>query len=48
MQFDRKKPIDSFACVFYDSSTMNDQFWQAVMTRDARFDGQFVFAVSST
>jgi AraC family transcriptional regulator, regulatory protein of adaptative response / methylated-DNA-[protein]-cysteine methyltransferase len=27
---------------------MNDQLWQAVMTRDARFDGQFVFAVSST
>src|SRR5687768_10891513 len=29
-------------------TVMNDQFWQAVMTRDARFDGQFVFAVSST
>jgi AraC family transcriptional regulator of adaptative response/methylated-DNA-[protein]-cysteine methyltransferase len=27
---------------------MNDQFWQAVMTRDGRFDGKFVFAVSST
>src|SRR4026208_968775 len=27
---------------------MNDQLWQAIMTRDARFDGQFVFAVSST
>src|SRR4026208_836121 len=27
---------------------MNDQLWQAVMTRDARFDGQFFFAVSST
>jgi AraC family transcriptional regulator of adaptative response/methylated-DNA-[protein]-cysteine methyltransferase len=27
---------------------MNDQLWQAVVTRDARFDGQFVFAVSST
>lgn len=27
---------------------MNDQLWQAVMTRDARFDGHFVFAVSST
>jgi AraC family transcriptional regulator of adaptative response/methylated-DNA-[protein]-cysteine methyltransferase len=48
MHFDRKKQIDPFACVFYDSSAMNDQLWQAVMTRDARFDGQFVFAVSST
>ena len=27
---------------------MNDQLWQAVVARDARFDGQFVFAVSST
>src|ERR1700754_1664326 len=27
---------------------MNDQLWQAVIARDARFDGQFVFAVSST
>jgi AraC family transcriptional regulator, regulatory protein of adaptative response / methylated-DNA-[protein]-cysteine methyltransferase len=27
---------------------MNDQLWQAVVSRDARFDGQFVFAVSST
>jgi AraC family transcriptional regulator of adaptative response/methylated-DNA-[protein]-cysteine methyltransferase len=27
---------------------MNDQLWQAVITRDASFDGQFVFAVSST
>ncbi len=26
----------------------NDQFWQAVVAKDARFDGQFVFAVSST
>src|ERR1041384_5550857 len=26
----------------------NDQLWQAVMAKDARFDGQFVFAVSST
>lgn len=26
----------------------NEQLWQAVVTRDARFDGQFVFAVSST
>ena len=29
-------------------TAMNDQLWQAVVTRDARFDGQFVFAVSST
>jgi AraC family transcriptional regulator of adaptative response/methylated-DNA-[protein]-cysteine methyltransferase len=29
-------------------SEMNDQLWQAVIARDARFDGQFVFAVSST
>ncbi|HYK22785.1 MAG TPA: Ada metal-binding domain-containing protein, partial [Pyrinomonadaceae bacterium] len=28
---------------------MNDnQLWQAVLAKDARFDGQFVFAVSST
>ena len=27
---------------------MNDQLWQAVIARDARFDGQFVFGVSST
>ena len=27
---------------------MEDQLWQAVVSRDARFDGQFVFAVSST
>ena len=26
----------------------NDQLWQAVVAKDARFDGQFVFAVSST
>ena len=25
-----------------------EQFWDAVLTRDARFDGEFVFAVSST
>jgi AraC family transcriptional regulator of adaptative response/methylated-DNA-[protein]-cysteine methyltransferase len=48
MYFESKKQIDPFACVFYDSYAMNDQLWQAVMTRDARFDGQFVFAVSST
>ena len=29
-------------------SVMNEQLWQAVIARDARFDGQFVFAVSST
>lgn len=48
MRFDRKKRIDPFGCVFYDSHAMNEQLWQAVVTRDARFDGQFVFAVSST
>jgi len=26
----------------------NEQLWQAVMSKDARFDGQFVFAVTST
>jgi AraC family transcriptional regulator of adaptative response/methylated-DNA-[protein]-cysteine methyltransferase len=26
----------------------NEQFWQAVLAKDARFDGQFVFAVTST
>jgi AraC family transcriptional regulator of adaptative response/methylated-DNA-[protein]-cysteine methyltransferase len=34
--------------MLYDSLEMNDQLWQAVISRDARFDGQFVFAVSST
>jgi AraC family transcriptional regulator of adaptative response/methylated-DNA-[protein]-cysteine methyltransferase len=29
-------------------SLNNEQLWQAVLARDARFDGQFVFAVSST
>ena len=29
-------------------SLNNEQFWQAVVAKDARFDGQFVFAVSST
>jgi AraC family transcriptional regulator of adaptative response/methylated-DNA-[protein]-cysteine methyltransferase len=29
-------------------SFSNDQLWQAVVAKDARFDGQFVFAVSST
>src|SRR5215207_1433924 len=26
----------------------DEQLWQAVVSKDARFDGQFVFAVSST
>src|SRR5215212_10527782 len=26
----------------------NEQQWQAVVSKDARYDGQFVFAVSST
>jgi AraC family transcriptional regulator of adaptative response/methylated-DNA-[protein]-cysteine methyltransferase len=34
--------------VFYHHLEMNDELWQAVVARDARFDGQFVFAVSST
>jgi AraC family transcriptional regulator, regulatory protein of adaptative response / methylated-DNA-[protein]-cysteine methyltransferase len=34
--------------VAYDAYEMDERFWQAVVTRDARFDGQFVFAVSST
>jgi AraC family transcriptional regulator of adaptative response/methylated-DNA-[protein]-cysteine methyltransferase len=29
-------------------SLNNDQLWQAVVAKDPRFDGQFVFAVSST
>lgn len=29
-------------------SLSDDQLWQAVVAKDARFDGQFVFAVSST
>lgn len=28
--------------------TNDDQLWQAVLSKDARYDGQFVFAVSST
>jgi AraC family transcriptional regulator of adaptative response/methylated-DNA-[protein]-cysteine methyltransferase len=31
-----------------NTALKNDQLWQAVMAKDARFDGQFVFAVSST
>lgn len=30
------------------STDEQDRFWQAVLTRDPQFDGQFVFAVSST
>jgi len=31
-----------------NTAIKNDQLWQAVVAKDARFDGQFVFAVSST
>lgn len=31
-----------------NQSQSDDQLWQAVVSKDARFDGQFVFAVSST
>ena len=31
-----------------NASMNNDQLWQAVVAKDASFDGQFVFAVSST
>lgn len=31
-----------------NSTLSNDQLWQAVVAKDASFDGQFVFAVSST
>jgi AraC family transcriptional regulator of adaptative response/methylated-DNA-[protein]-cysteine methyltransferase len=31
-----------------NTALKDDQLWQAVMAKDARFDGQFVFAVSST
>src|SRR5215217_8044015 len=30
------------------SNQHHDQQWQAVIAKDARFDGQFVFAVTST
>lgn len=30
------------------TETRDDQLWQAVLAKDARYDGQFVFAVSST
>src|SRR6476661_3387878 len=29
-------------------SNNQEELWQAVVSKDARFDGQFVFAVSST
>ena len=31
-----------------NTAIKDDQLWQAVVAKDARFDGQFVFAVSST
>lgn len=31
-----------------NTAIKDDQLWQAVIAKDARFDGQFVFAVSST
>ena len=31
-----------------NTALKNEQLWQAVVAKDARFDGQFVFAVSST
>jgi AraC family transcriptional regulator of adaptative response/methylated-DNA-[protein]-cysteine methyltransferase len=53
--FDSKNQIDSKHWRPYNSSMLNmnlslnnDQLWQAVVAKDARFDGQFVFAVSST
>jgi AraC family transcriptional regulator of adaptative response/methylated-DNA-[protein]-cysteine methyltransferase len=36
-----KIPIES-------STTSSDEYWQAVLAKDSRYDGQFVFAVSST
>lgn len=53
--FERKKQIVSAWRQTYNRRMMNmnvslsdDQLWQAVVAKDARFDGQFVFAVSST
>ena len=53
--FERKKQIVSAWRQTYNRRMMNmnvslsdDQLWQAVSAKDARFDGQFVFAVSST
>ncbi|HKE59619.1 MAG TPA: bifunctional DNA-binding transcriptional regulator/O6-methylguanine-DNA methyltransferase Ada [Pyrinomonadaceae bacterium] len=31
-----------------NSANNGDEFWQAVLAKDGRYDGQFVFAVSST
>ncbi|MFN2499182.1 MAG: bifunctional DNA-binding transcriptional regulator/O6-methylguanine-DNA methyltransferase Ada [Pyrinomonadaceae bacterium] len=40
------------SAVLYEQMTMlpeiGDDFWNAVLSKDRRFDGQFVFAVSST
>ena len=47
-EFDRKKRIDQLSPVAYYGDMNNEQLWQAVVARDARFDGRFVFAVSST
>jgi AraC family transcriptional regulator of adaptative response/methylated-DNA-[protein]-cysteine methyltransferase len=47
--FDRKNQIDSRYWSGYNCGMLNnEQLWQAVLSKDARFDGQFVFAVSST
>jgi AraC family transcriptional regulator of adaptative response/methylated-DNA-[protein]-cysteine methyltransferase len=53
--FDRKNQIDARYQHAYNCGMLNmnlrqsdEQLWQAVMSKDARFDGQFVFAVSST
>jgi AraC family transcriptional regulator, regulatory protein of adaptative response / methylated-DNA-[protein]-cysteine methyltransferase len=56
--FPRKNRIDSLAIVPYHSTihksdqetqTMHeDNYWQAVLTRDKRLDGNFVYAVRST
>ena len=54
-EFDRKKQIDAGYEAAYNCGMLNvklnsndEQLWQAVVSKDARFDGQFVFAVSST
>ena len=54
-EFDRKKQIDARYQSAYNCGMLNvnsnqsdEQLWQAVVSKDARFDGQFVFAVSST
>ena len=55
VKFDRKNQIDAGYERAYNRCMLNmnripndEQLWQAVMSKDARFDGQFVFAVSST